>query len=124
MKRPQKRQREYSVLEGLEDSNIDRMYKTLKEKFHHDEFKEGQKDVIDALLSRKKVMVVFPTGAGKSLCYQLPSQILKGLTIVVCPLISLMSNQIGHLRKLGIRAESYDSKLPEPERKRVKEMMR
>lgn len=66
----------------------------------------------------------FSLGAGKSLCYQLPSQILKGLTVVVCPLIALMSNQLSFLKGLGIRAECYDSKMAEAERKRVKDLIR
>ena len=73
--------------------------KFLKEKFGYDQFREGQKEVIRKIVeSNKSSLAVFPTGAGKSLCYQYPSALFKGyLTIVVSPLISLMNDQLQHL---------------------------
>ena len=68
--------------------------KILKEYFRYDEFREGQEDIIDNLLDGKDVLAVMPTGMRKSLCYQLPSLILEGITLVVSPLISLMNDKV------------------------------
>ncbi|MEC8474675.1 MAG: DEAD/DEAH box helicase, partial [Planctomycetota bacterium] len=75
------------------------------------EFRPGQKEVVDAVTSGKDVMCVMPTGGGKSLCYQLPSLMRPGLTIVISPLIALMKDQVDSLKTLGIRAELINSSL-------------
>ncbi len=66
----------------------------LKTHFGYDTFREGQEAVIDALLAGKDVLAVMPTGAGKSICYQVPALMLKGITLVISPLISLMKDQV------------------------------
>ena len=73
--------------------------------------RQGQRAVIDALLSGASALAVFPTGGGKSLCYQLPALLLDGLTVVVSPLIALMKDQIDFLRSRGIEAARLDSSL-------------
>ena len=83
----------------------------LRDRFALDDFREGQRDVIDRLLVGKNVAAVFPTGGGKSLCYQLPSQMLKGTTVVVSPLIALMKDQCDALAAKGISAARLDSSL-------------
>ncbi|MEM9587382.1 MAG: ATP-dependent DNA helicase RecQ [Planctomycetota bacterium] len=83
----------------------------LRERFGMPDFREGQQAVIDRLLGGKNVAAVFPTGGGKSLCYQLPSQILDGTTIVVSPLLALMKDQCDALAERGIRASRFDSTL-------------
>lgn len=75
------------------------------------EFRPGQKEVVDAVTSGKDVMCVMPTGGGKSLCYQLPSLMRSGMTIVISPLIALMKDQVDSLKTLGIRAELINSSL-------------
>ena len=85
---------------------------TLKQHFGFDEFRTGQKDVIDRLLKGASVLAVFPTGGGKSLCYQLPALMFDGLTVVVSPLIALMKDQIDQLQAKGIAAVRLDSSLP------------
>ena len=85
---------------------------TLKQHFGFDEFRTGQKDVIDRLLNGDSVLAVFPTGGGKSLCYQLPALMFDGLTVVVSPLIALMKDQIDQLQAKGIAAVRLDSSLP------------
>ena len=85
---------------------------TLKQHFGFDEFLTGQKDVIDRLLNGDSVLAVFPTGGGKSLCYQLPALMFDGLTVVVSPLIALMKDQIDQLQAKGIAAVRLDSSLP------------
>ena len=83
----------------------------LRERFGHDEFREGQRDVLDCLLAGRSALAVFPTGGGKSLCYQLPSQIIDGLTLVVSPLTALMKDQIDALARRDIDAARLDSTL-------------
>lgn len=85
--------------------------RTLRDLFGLDQFRGGQRDVIDRLIAGRNVAAVFPTGGGKSLCYQLPSQILPGTTIVVSPLIALMKDQCDALAARGIAAARLDSNL-------------
>src|SRR5437870_1314074 len=93
--------------------------KVLRERFGFDGFRPGQEAVIGHLLDGDSTAAVFPTGAGKSLCYQLPALILPGLTIVVSPLIALMKDQIDQLRQRGIAAERMDSTLTADESRAV-----
>ena len=83
----------------------------LKERFGFDTFRPGQASVIDCLLEGRSAGAIFPTGSGKSLCYQLPSLLLPGLTLVISPLLALMKDQIDSLRAKGIQAERLDSSL-------------
>lgn len=85
----------------------------LRDHFGFDSFREGQKEVIDGVLSGNDVMVVMPTGSGKSLCYQLPATIFKGATLVVSPLIALMKDQVEALEALRIPAAFINSSIPE-----------
>src|SRR5438874_13406196 len=91
----------------------------LQEVFGFAHFRPGQAGVIAHVLAGRSTAAVFPTGAGKSLCYQLPALILPGLTIVVSPLIALMKDQIDQLRKRGIAAERMDSTLTADESRAV-----
>src|SRR5438874_7425183 len=84
----------------------------LRERFGFDGFRPGQKEVIDHLLDGDSTAAVFPTGAGKSLCYQLPALILPGMTIVVSPLIALMKDQYEKLQQLGVVASQINSAVP------------
>ena len=83
----------------------------LKEHFGHETFIAGQEEVIAHLLGGRSAAAVFPTGGGKSLCYQLPALMLKGLTLVVSPLIALMKDQIDALQARGVAAARLDSTL-------------
>jgi ATP-dependent DNA helicase RecQ len=83
----------------------------LKSVFGFDEFRPGQEAVITHMLAGGDSLVLMPTGGGKSLCYQIPALIRSGTAIVVSPLISLMQDQVGALKALGIRAEFYNSSL-------------
>ena len=84
---------------------------TLNQKFGFKNFRSGQKEVIERLLSGNSAIAVFPTGAGKSLCYQLPALYFSGLTLVISPLLSLMKDQIDSLLQRGIKAARLDSTL-------------
>jgi ATP-dependent DNA helicase RecQ len=83
----------------------------LQAHFGYSAFRPGQREVLDALSARKAALAVFPTGGGKSLCYQLPALHLPGVTLVVSPLIALMKDQIDFLRGRGLPAERLDSSL-------------
>ncbi len=87
----------------------DKKYQVLKSVFGYDEFRGQQAKIIDHILSGKNAMVLMPTGAGKSLCYQIPGLCLEGLTIVVSPLIALMENQVVALQQLGVKAAFLNS---------------
>lgn len=74
---------------------------SLKKWFGHDSFREGQEDLIRALMSGRDILGVMPTGAGKSVCYQLPALLSPGMTLVVSPLIALMKDQVMALKQSG-----------------------
>ncbi len=88
----------------------------LQRYFGLDAFRPGQADVIDSVLSGRNTVVVMPTGAGKSLCYQLPATMLDGVTLVISPLISLMKDQVDALTARGIPATFINSTLTDSER--------
>jgi ATP-dependent DNA helicase RecQ len=96
----------------------------LRSRFGLESFRAGQREVIDALLTSYAALAVFPTGGGKSLCYQLPALLLEGVTLVVSPLIALMKDQIDYLRRLGINAARLDSSLDTAELRTVSEQLR
>ncbi|MEG1718760.1 MAG: DNA helicase RecQ [Clostridia bacterium] len=79
--------------------------------FGYKEFRQGQETIIDALINNQDVLCVMPTGAGKSICYQLPALLKEGITIVVSPLISLMKDQVNALNEAGIKAAFINSSL-------------
>ena len=85
--------------------------KVLKRYFGHAEFRPGQEALIDALLAGRDALGVMPTGAGKSICYQLPALMLPGLTVVISPLISLMKDQVAALSQSGIPSAYINSSL-------------
>ena len=87
----------------------------LRKHFGFDNFREGQREVIDAIISGEDAVVVMPTGSGKSLCYQLPAMMLGGATLVVSPLIALMKDQVDALQSRGLPATFINSSLGERE---------
>ncbi len=90
---------------------IEDAQRVLKERFGYDTFRPGQERIIEAILAGKDALAVMPTGAGKSVCYQVPAVLFNGLTIVVSPLISLMGDQVRALREAGIRGSYFNSTL-------------
>lgn len=86
-------------------------YKILKDYYGHKSFREGQEEIIDALLKKQDVLAVMPTGAGKSVCYQIPAMLFAGITLVISPLISLMKDQVSALIQMGIPAAYINSSL-------------
>lgn len=85
------------------------LHRALKYYYNYDEFRAGQEEIISTILTGQPVLAVLPTGAGKSVCFQLPSLLLKGITLVVSPLISLMKDQAENLTKRGIKAAYLES---------------
>jgi len=96
----------------------------LRERFGLAAFRPGQREVIDALLTHGSALAVFPTGGGKSLCYQLPALAFDGVTVVVSPLIALMKDQIDYLQGRGIAAARLDSSLSATEARQVTDGLR
>lgn len=84
---------------------------TLKKYFGYDAFREGQQELITNILQGRDVLGIMPTGAGKSICYQVPAAMMEGITLVISPLISLMKDQVGTLNENGIRAAFFNSSL-------------
>ncbi len=82
---------------------------TLKSTFGYDDFRSGQREVIEAVLARRDVLAVMPTGSGKSMCYQLPALVEGGLTVVVSPLIALMRDQVKQMAAAGVGAVTLNS---------------
>src|SRR3954453_18247685 len=91
----------------------------LQRRFGLDDFRLMQREVIEAVLRGKDVLCVMPTGAGKSLCYQLPAVVQGGLSIVVSPLISLMADQVRQMRDEGISATLLNSSLSPKQQREV-----
>ena len=91
----------------------------LRKYFGHSAFRSGQSDIIDNILSGRDCLGVMPTGAGKSVCYQVPALMLDGVTIVISPLISLMKDQVESLRQSGVSAACINSSLSPAESEAV-----
>ena len=96
-------------------SDISSVRRVLKDVFGFADFRPGQQAVMTALLAGRPVLAVMPTGAGKSLCYQVPALVLGGLTIVVSPLVALMQDQVAALRLAGVAADTINSSIDRDE---------
>ena len=90
---------------------IDGAKQTLKQYFGYDSFRPGQERMVSAILSGEDALGVMPTGAGKSICYQVPALMLQGLTLVISPLVSLMGDQVRALKEVGARPSYLKSSL-------------
>lgn len=97
---------------------------TLREAFGHSAFRPGQEQVIQTLLAGRSALALFPTSAGKSLCYQFPALLMEGVTLVISPLIALMKDQVQALQARGIAAARLDSSLSASEAQQVYEDLR
>lgn len=98
---------------------INRAEQILKHTFGYTEFRGSQKEVIETVLEGQDALVLMPTGGGKSLCYQIPGLVRRGMAIVVSPLIALMQDQVSALQQLGLRAAYLNSTLSREEHNQV-----
>ena len=105
------------LTEEVLDFNIK---KTLKEVFGYHQFRGNQEEIINNVLEKNNTLVIMPTGAGKSLCYQLPAITMPGTALIISPLIALMKNQVDFLNAYGINARVLNSTLSKSESNRVK----
>ena len=90
---------------------MDKAVELLKKYYGYDSFRDGQREIIENILSHKDVMAIMPTGGGKSLCYQIPAMLMEGTTIVISPLISLMKDQVDTLQQMGMPSAFINSSL-------------
>jgi len=105
----------------MADLGMTTLHRTLRRKFGFKSLREGQEEVIRSVLAGKDTLAIMPTGAGKSLCYQLPGSELPGITVIVSPLLSLMKDQVDKLHELGIDAAQVNSTLTAEEERVVME---
>ncbi len=103
---------------------MDPLISALRKYYGWNAFKQGQRPVIEAILAGEDVLVVLPTGGGKSLCYQLPALMREGLVVVISPLVALMEDQIRYLQNIGIEAYCLHSGLDIQHRKQVMDSLR
>ena len=103
---------------------MDKKYEILKNIFGYDTFREGQETLVDSALSGRDVLGIMPTGAGKSICFQVPALMFEGITIVVSPLISLMKDQVAALNQAGVHAAYINSSLTEGQYRKAMENAR
>ena len=103
---------------------MDSKFTALKNIFGYDTFREGQETLVDSVISGRDVLGIMPTGAGKSICFQLPALLFSGITIVVSPLISLMKDQVAALNQLGVHAAYINSSLTEGQYRKAMEFAR
>ena len=87
------------------------IHEILKKYYGYDSFRPGQEEIINHILGGKDVAAIMPTGAGKSVCYQVPALAMRSITLVISPLISLMQDQVRTLLSVGVRAAYLNSSL-------------
>ncbi|REL33704.1 RecQ family ATP-dependent DNA helicase [Rhodohalobacter sp. SW132] len=96
----------------MDTPDLSHARKALQKYWGYDSFRPSQDEVVQSVLDGKDTLVLFPTGGGKSLCYQVPALLFDGLTVVISPLVALMQDQVDQLKKNGIRATFINSTLP------------
>jgi len=97
------------MMAALEVEHCDSKRHVLKSVFGFDDFRPGQEEAVDTLLSGRHLLMVMPTGSGKSLCFQVPALVMGGLTLVVSPLVALMRDQVAALKLAGVAADAINS---------------
>ena len=97
---------------------MDRTHEVLKQYFGYEQFREGQLELIQAVESGRDALGIMPTGAGKSMCFQIPALLMEGITLVISPLISLMKDQVRALNQAGVHAAASQADMPNA-RKRI-----
>ncbi|WP_436771521.1 DNA helicase RecQ [Yinghuangia sp. YIM S09857] len=108
-----------STLDGTDDAHIDDAHDVLRRVFGYDSFRGEQREIIDHIVAGGDALVLMPTGGGKSLCYQIPALVRRGVGVVISPLIALMQDQVDALTALGVRAGFLNSTQMPHERQQV-----
>jgi ATP-dependent DNA helicase RecQ len=108
-----------AIIAAMTSAGGDTLLAALRRHFGHQDFRTGQREVVEAVVAGRDTVVVMPTGGGKSLCYQLPALLSPGATVVISPLIALMQDQVQALRARGIAAAALHSNLDGAEQRRV-----
>ena len=111
------------MLAGAPVGALQRAREILRDVYGYGEFRQGQEAIIEAVLGGRDCLVLMPTGGGKSLCYQIPAQIMRGIGIVVSPLIALMQDQVAALRQLGVRVAVLNSTVPWAEQREIEDAL-
>lgn len=111
-----------TIANRRKDVPMDKQHQVLKQIFGYETFRAGQEGLVDSVLSGRDVLGVMPTGAGKSICYQVPALCFPGITIVVSPLISLMKDQVSALNAAGVHAAYINSSLTEGQYRKAMEL--
>ena len=93
----------------MNDITSEQKFKVLQSQFGHKAFRPLQEEAVDAILSGRDLLMILPTGGGKSLSFQLPTLLMEGTTIVISPLLALMHDQVQSLKAQGMRAEMLSS---------------
>ena len=106
-------------IKATDSSLIQSPLEALRKYYGYDSFRGNQKDIIDHLLSRRNALVVMPTGAGKSVCYQIPAICSPGIAIVVSPIIALMQDQVDSLNQIGVNAAFINSHQTAEQKRKV-----
>lgn len=104
------------TLAPCSEEAVDNRVRVLESIFHHRSFRGKQEEAIDAILQGKNCLLVLPTGTGKTVCYAIPALISGGVTVVICPLLSLMLDQVHRLRAKGLNACYINFDVPSTER--------
>ena len=99
------------------------LLQSLQQHFGYNDFRPGQREVVEALLEGRDCLAVLPTGAGKSLCYQLPALVRSGVVLVISPLVALMQDQVAQLRRRGIAAACLHNGLPLQELRKLQQQI-
>lgn len=103
---------------------MDRAHEVLKQYFGYGQFREGQQELIEAVYSGRDALGIMPTGAGKSMCFQIPALLMEGITLVISPLISLMKDQVRALNQAGVHAAFLNSSLTAGQYQKALELAR
>ena len=106
-------------MEVVADYSVE-LKETLKRVFGYNSFRDKQETVINNMMHGRNTFVIMPTGAGKSLCYQLPAIVREGVAIVISPLIALMKNQVDQMKAVSVNAQFLNSTLSKSEMTKVK----
>src|SRR6185369_8470734 len=111
------------IAAALAQPSADAALAVLREAFGYDGFRAGQKEIIEALLAGRDCIGVMPTGAGKSITYQIPARVLGGMTLVISPLVALMKDQVDAMSEVGLRATYLSATLdPDERRQRTRDL--